>query len=160
PIDARCKFALVVASRTGPTTEFPCAFYLHDPAWLSEEQPALHYSRELLGRTGGDYLTFVEARNDDELETLQCLLANSRSLESLERSHGVVFRTEPYAFNVTTHGRLFVRAASTRRSGCLALLEGKHLHQFTDRWGEEPRYCVPPEAAGERPTAFRNASHY
>ena len=33
-IDSRFKFALVVASRGGPTSQFPCAFYLHDNKWL------------------------------------------------------------------------------------------------------------------------------
>ena len=33
-IDSRFKFALVVASRQGPTKEFRCAFYLHDDEWL------------------------------------------------------------------------------------------------------------------------------
>ena len=54
------KFALVVASRTGPTVSFPCAFYLHDDEWLFGEpgDRKLLYTLDLVRRTGGEYLEF------------------------------------------------------------------------------------------------------
>jgi hypothetical protein len=158
PIDVRCKFALVVATRGGPTTEFPCAFYLQDPACLFGRHQALRYSLESVRRTGGDYLTFLEARDPEELEVLTQLLARGRSLESLEPTHRLVFRTEPYAFNVTTHGPLFT-PASPPAAACLPLQEGKSIHQLTDRW-EAPRYAVPVDAAAGRPAALANAGFF
>jgi hypothetical protein len=156
PIDNRIKFAVVVARRGGPTTDFPCAFYLQDPACLDAGHEPLRYSLEFVRRTGGEYLTFVEARSRADLEVLTQLLARGRSLHSLEVTHGVVFRTEPYAFNVTTHGHLFTPAASPLPPGCLPLLEGKSFHQFTDAW-ERPRYAVSVDAAAGRPAALANA---
>jgi hypothetical protein len=160
PIDGRCKFALVVARRGGPTAEFPCAFYLHDPAWLSGREP-LRYSLEFVRRTGGEYLTFVEARGPGELRVLNRMLDAGRPLRDLEETHRLVFRTEPYAFNVTTHGPLFTAAPAGRTpKGYLVLQEGKGLHQYTDRWGRLPRYLVHEVAAAERPAALPNARYY
>jgi hypothetical protein len=159
PIDPRCKFALVVARRGGTTTEFPCAFYLRDPASLSEGRAPLHYSLDFVRHTGGDYLTLVEVRTPEELEALTRLLARGRPLHGLEATHGLVFRTEPYAFNVTTHGRWFRPAEDPPAADCLPLLEGKAFHQFTDGW-ERPRYAVPVEAAARRAAALPNARHF
>jgi hypothetical protein len=161
PIDSRCKFALVVAQRGGPTEEFPCAFYLHDPAWLFRRPEPLRYSREFVRRTGGEYLTFVEARGRAELQVLNRMLAAGRPLHSLEETHRLVFRTEPYAFNVTTHGRLFtVAPPGAAPPGHLPLQEGKGFHQFTDHWGPPPRYLVHETAAAARPAALSNARFY
>jgi hypothetical protein len=161
PIDSRCKFAVVVAARGGPTEEFPCAFYLRDPAWLFRRGESLRYSLEFVRRTGGDYLTFLEARGPEELAVLQRMLAGGRPLHGLEETHGLVFRTEPYAFNVTTDGLLFTAASPDGvRPGHLVLQEGKCFHQFTDRWGRPPRYLVRAEAAAGRPAALANARFY
>jgi hypothetical protein len=161
PIDSRCKFALVVAARGGPTDEFPCAFYLHDPVSLLRPREHLRYSLDFVRRTGGEYLTFVEARGRGELAVLDRMLAGGRALHRLEETHGLVFRTEPYAFNITTHGRLFTpqRTAGVL-PGHLLLQEGKCFHQFTDRWGPPPRYAIPTDAAGGRPAALPNARFY
>ncbi len=164
PIDARCKFALVVAERGGPTTDFPCAFYLDDPHQLEAGTGVLRYSLDFVRRTGGPYLTFLEPRSPAELAAADRMLPGGRTLQSLEASHGVVFRTEPYALNVTTHGRLF-RAALPTDDGeepgpSLPLQEGKYFHQFTDGWGGPPRYRVPVAAARERAAALANADFY
>jgi hypothetical protein len=171
PIDARCKFALVVAERGGVTSEFPCAFYLDDPRGLFDGSHTLRYTRDFVRRTGGPYLTFLEPRSPAELAAADRLLSGGRPLHSLEASHGVVFRTEPYAFNVTTHGCLFraprpsaveeaAPASATATGPALPLLEGKYFHQFTDRWGDPPRYRVPVAAAAGRPAALANAGFY
>jgi hypothetical protein len=160
PIDMRVKFALVVAARDGPTTEFPCAFYLRDPASLQEDPARLRYSLDFVRRTGGEYLTFLEARTSAELETLTRLVAGGRSLHSLETSHALVFRTEPCSFNVTKHGPLFSPAPDPSAEGYLPLVEGKCIHQFTDRWEKPPRYAVQVDAARRRPAALPNAGFY
>ena len=61
-IHASFKFALVVAGKPGPTTEFPCAFYLHDMDWLFGDRSGreLRYSLEFVRRTGGEYLSLLE----------------------------------------------------------------------------------------------------
>jgi hypothetical protein len=55
-IDSRFKFALVVASRTGPTATFPCAFYLHEDEWLFGDRSdrELSYTFDFIRRTGGE----------------------------------------------------------------------------------------------------------
>lgn len=64
------KFALVVASRQGPTSEFACAFYLHDDEWLFGEgrREQLVYTLDFVRRTGGEYLSLLELRTATDLE--------------------------------------------------------------------------------------------
>jgi hypothetical protein len=175
-IDSRFKFALVVTRAGRPTDSFKCRFYLHDPEWLFDQREALTYSLEFVQQAGGDYLTFPELRDSTELEAVRRLFQNGVPLSAFE-SREVVFRTEPIAFNVTTHGHLFdaipaevsargdCRTADVRDyllslTGAFVLQEGKYFNQFTDLWGSPPRYCVRLSRLSDRPQAEGNARYF
>jgi hypothetical protein len=179
-IDARFKFANVVAqsSLTG-TKAFRAAFYLHDDEWLFGERTGseeLAYQVDFVRRTGGEYLSFVELRTTDDAEALKRIVGNGRLLESLDGELHICFRTEPIAFNVTTHGELFTKRTSVLpgendirvdptfagllKTGYFVLQEGKYFNQFTDLWECSPRYVVHRSKASKRPAAISNAKWF
>jgi hypothetical protein len=70
-IDSRFKFAVVVATAGSSTTEFSCAFYLHDDEWLFADRAnrkPLTYTLEFVRRTVGDYSSLIELRSSKDLE--------------------------------------------------------------------------------------------
>src|SRR5262249_29538185 len=78
-IDSRFKFALVVAARGGPTSEFPCAFYLHDDEWLFGDHAGrepLRYTLDFVRRTGGEYLSLLELRSEKDLQAAETCFSN------------------------------------------------------------------------------------
>ena len=76
------KFAVVVASRDGPTDTFPCAFYLHDDEWLFGDRARreLSYTLDFVRRTGGEYLALPELRTQEGYSV--CRLAYSRGVRA------------------------------------------------------------------------------
>lgn len=70
PIDIRYKFATVVFRKGGQTEEFPAAFMLHDPEFLSlpDTHPErlrreVRLTRPFLERTSPGYRLFLEVKN-------------------------------------------------------------------------------------------------
>jgi hypothetical protein len=165
-IDSRFKFAVVIARKGETTHEFPCAFYIHDDEWLftSRSQLQLVYTVDFVARTGGEYLTFIEARSAEQKGVLaQCLL-QGRSLGSLFDAWGI----SPNTSELPMLGRdVFVplgqldygggdpRAPEkTQRlnlDGYAPLHEGKTFFQFDDEHGDAIRYAVRFSGLRDRP---------
>ena len=178
-IDSRFKFALIVARKGGTTADFRCAYYLHDDEWLfghRDSSRLLRYSTDFVRQTGGEYLSFAELRSAADVEALSQIVHNGRLLGDLETGSHMVFRTEPIAFNVTSHGALFTSTAKALphavdvrhgsdnsdllRSGYYVLQEGKYLNQFTDLWESCPRYSVQVQHAGQHAASIPNARYF
>src|SRR5262249_51102557 len=86
------KFALVVGSRTGPTVEFPCSFYLHDDEWLFGDRlgrAPLCYSLDFVNRTGGEYLSLLELRSGKDLEVAEVCFANGEPFDKVCERLGI-----------------------------------------------------------------------
>lgn len=157
-IDSRFKFAVVVAEKRPAATHFSCAFYRRDVDWLERLDGRLTYSREFLGRTGGDSLTFLELRSPDEQAIAERLYGQPGPLfgEHCLR-HGIVLRQE---VNMTYDAAAFVPAASCGgEPGLLPLHEGKTFHQYSDRWAR-PRYLLRPDSPLVRTDWLAAAEHY
>jgi hypothetical protein len=174
-IDSRFKFALVVASGTGPTPSFLCAFYLHDDEWLfgdTKGRLPLLYSLEFVRRTGGEYLSLMELRDGKAVETVERAFGSQVSFRSycrdtikfrmteLHMSHdahrftlssGIVEQGDPR--DPAIHSRLIGK-------GYGLLHEGKTYHQYSDRWGDRPRYVVRMDALQERPYLIDAGRYY
>jgi hypothetical protein len=147
-IDSRQKFAVVVASRPGPTTEFASGFYLHDDEWLFQESRAdreIHLSPDLVALTGGKHGIFCEARcaQDFSLAVATCGTKAADWTSYLQQT-GVAT-----AFGVELHRNPnFDRNLDLRLStaklyeACvveswkrLPVHSGKTVHNYSDEWG-------------------------
>lgn len=174
-IDSRFKFALVVARRPGPTTEFPCGFYLHDMDWLfgDRTRAELSYSFGFVKATGGRIDSFLELRNRADLEAARTCYGVKEDFEtSCERSRIRWGRD----IDLTDDAEHFiplaplVRPKSDAREpgemlrlaarGLVPMHEGKTFHQYTDLWGASPRYAVASSSLCETFRAFANASRF
>ena len=171
-IDSRFKFALVVASRIGPTVEFPCAFYLHDDQWLfgKREDQELRYSLPFVRRTGGDYLSLLEPRTSVDFQIIsEVAIKNemfgdyvvrremrlSRELHTTDDAWRFVPLDSPDISDPRNPENLRIINAE----GALVLAEGRMFNQFDDRWGVPPRYAVPVQNLHDKAT-FVLASRY
>jgi hypothetical protein len=156
-IHSSFKFALVVAARPGPTTEFRCAFYLHDDEWLfsGAVDDSLRYRFDFVQQTGGDYLNLIELRSPADLAVAATCFRNGRMFGSAARDLGIRLSQE---LNMTYDVARFTPtweliddgadprepsvASRLQETGVLILHEGKSFHQFTDCWDAPPRYLV------------------
>jgi hypothetical protein len=172
-IDSRFKFAVLVAARGGPTSNFSCAFYLHDDEWLFTEDrnpEPLNYSLEFVRRTGGDYLTFIELRTNKDFELAAALFAVSDRFGQLCDRLKIVLGRELHmtddAWRFTPNAHV-VFGGDPRRlvpgiaaDGWLVLDEGKNFWQFDDSWGDPPRYVVAVDKLRDRSLYLRRAEHF
>ena len=174
-IHSSFKFALVVAARPGPTTEFRCAFYLHDDEWLfsGAVDDALRYRFDFVQETGGDYLNLIELRSPADLAVAATCFRNGRMFGSAARDLGIRLSQE---LNMTYDVARFTPTeevlgpsedprdpACTKRLneiGYVALHEGKTFHQFDHRWEDRPRYVVALRNLIEREDLRTAARHY
>jgi len=172
-IDSRFKFALVVATAGAVTTEFVCAFYLHDDEWLfgdQHEHSPLRYSLTFVRASGDVYLSLVELRSAGEVAVVQkCFHDTDQVGTFLDRSklrfrmtelhmtHDA-YRFVPMRSRFHTDVRDAVTAVVSDR--CFVLHEGKTFWQFTDKWGDEPRYVVPFDLIGDRTDLFEVARFF
>jgi hypothetical protein len=174
-IDSRLKFATVVASRTGPTTEFPCAFYLHDDEWLFGDRGdrELRYTLDSIHRTGGAYLSFLELRSQKDLEVAEACFLNGELFGDVCNQFGIKLSQE---LNMTYDSWRFTPTAEVLPSGeaprdpdvaqCLlemgylALHEEKTFHQFTDRWEERPNYLIPLGKLHDKPEWIKASLYF
>ncbi|WP_129676536.1 hypothetical protein [Candidatus Chloroploca sp. Khr17] len=162
-IDSRFKFAPVVAARQGPTTEFPCAFYLHDDAWLFEQQrqAPLRYSLDFVRRTGGEYLSLLELRSPADAEVARICFANGVPFGQVCEQLGIRLGRELHmtddAWRFTPTSQVLPNgvdprdpevAAALREQGYLVLHEGKTFHQYTDMWEARPQYLLHTQKIG------------
>ncbi len=170
------KFALVVATRGSQTDAFSCAFYLHDDEWLFGDRTGrepLRYAIDFVRRTGGDYLTLLELRSPTDLEIAEICFKNGEPFGKVCARLGIRLGRE---LNMTDDAWRFTPtrdvlpggedprdpevAKQLLERGYLVLHEGKTFHQFTDRWGERPRYLVAPNALNDKLSVLRAVQFY
>lgn len=167
------KFAVVVAQRSADgTKEFPCGFYLHDLEWLFSEtrSPApLRIQREQVERTGGAFLTLVEARDQAFMNVLDKLYSQPLSMGQWWAEKRIVPNTSelPMLGSPTfqpagdVDPRLARGIEVAHRRKVVPLHEGKTFHQFDDLWETCPRYLVHVASLGPyRERWSRLARHY
>lgn len=156
-IDSRQKFAVVVARKPGPTTDFPCSFYVHDMDWLFGERSGreLRYSLEFVRRTGGDYLSLLELQSAADLDVAEWCFRSGAPFGSHCAAEGIVWGRD---LDLTDDAAVFVPTGSVLEGGSdprepvhaeallargyLPMHEGKTYHQFDDHWGDRPRYVI------------------
>lgn len=175
-IHSSFKFALVVASKPGPTSAVKCRFYLHDDEWLFEQAHAFTFSRDFINRTGGEYLVLLELSRAEDLAVTETCYRNGAPLGSVLAGQGSTLQTQPACLNMTLDSYRFTPTTEVLvpsedpRSpevlkrlltlGFLVLHEGKTFHQFTDCWGSRPRYLVSLGKAADRPAWLKSAQFY
>jgi len=170
------KFALVIAQAVRPTGEVSCAFYLHDDEWLFGErrdrQP-LTYKMEFVRATGGDYLSLLELRWTEDLECAEVCLANAEPFHHACTRRGIQLGRE---LNSSDDSPIFAPTADLLRPdedprcpetasailerGYLVLHEGRTFHQYTDRWEDRNRYCVPLQRIADRTSILINTRFF
>ena len=157
-IHSSFKFALVVASAGAATTEFSCAFYLHDDEWLFAERDGreiLTYNRDFVRRTGRDYLSFLELRSNKDLLVAQTCFANGEPFGAVCDRLGIRLGRE---LNMTDDSWRFTPTEEILLSGedprdpdtCarildmgyLVLHEGKTFWHYDDHWQDRARYVL------------------
>ena len=170
------KFALVVARAGGPTTEFSCAFYLHDDEWLFAERNGrerLRYTYDFVRRTGGERMTLLEIRSRKDLEVTNACFENGDLFQRVCTGVGVTLGRElnmsDDAWRFTPVDELLpagvdprepLVASELRSRGYVILQEGKAFWQFDDKWGDRTRYLIAVSSLSDRPYALRVARYY
>lgn len=165
------KVVLVVASQVTSDQPFECAFYQTDDNWLFAEKgpELLRYTKEFVRQTGGEYLSFLEIRDQDELGICRTAYMSGVPTADVLRRQQIVLRVE---LNTTKDARRFERSpigVDVRQpaehtalvdAGKLILVEGKTFWHYEDRWGEPPRYTVPLARLSDRPEFVSAARFY
>ncbi len=155
-IHASFRFALLVARRPGPTDRIRCGFYLHNLEETEQPGRTICYGRELIEATSGETLNFLELRSETDLEIVRRLFPGRPTFAEWTGVHGMSVGRE---MNITddAHRVVPIRATGGRRH---ILHEGKTIHQFTDRWGDGPRYAVPVQTIRDKPGWIAAARFY
>jgi hypothetical protein len=156
-IHSRFKFALVIASRQGPTKEFRCAFYLHDDEWLFGDrvERSLIYTSDFVNQTGGEYRSLLELRSSMDYQVARVCYDSTVLFGETCEQLGVRLSRE---LNMTDDAWRFSQTRSVLKMledprdpavagrllgyGFIVLHEGKTFWQYDDRWEELPRYLV------------------
>ena len=155
-IDSRFKFAVVIASATGPTGKFGCAFYLHDDEWLGQRgDNELIYTLDFVRRTGGQYLTLLELRSQSDFSIAGLCLQNGKLFGSVCVKLGIRLgrelhmRDDSWRFTPTQtvmpesrDPRSPVVIPGIHSDGYLLLHEGKTFWQYDDIWESRPMYLA------------------
>ncbi|MBD2694251.1 hypothetical protein [Anabaena catenula] len=157
-IDSRFKFAAIIAKRGEITTEFPCAFYLHDDEWLfdrTSKHQSLNYTLDFVQKTGGKYLSLLELRSEKDLDVAKTCFANSESFgkvcDSLNIKLGRELHMTDDAWRFTPTSEILPEGKDPRdpdvakqllEMGYIILHEGKTFWHYDDRWDDSPRYLV------------------
>ena len=96
-IDSRFKFDLIVSANGQPAPTFLSAFYLQDDEWLFgdwNDGRLLQYDNAFVHRTGGDYLTLLELRSQQDLDvSIQCF-SNSTDFRTMCEHFKIKFSQE------------------------------------------------------------------
>ena len=175
-IHSSFKFALVVTSTGGPTSEFPCAFYLHDDEWIFSEQQAgqaLRFTLDFVRLTRGEHLSLLELRSPADLELAELAFQTGHRFGEVAGHLGIHFGRE---LHMTDDSWRFVPAVDVLaspgdprepglrenllRQGYVVLYEGKSFWHFDDRWGDACRYLVPLASLGSRSEWVSALAHY
>jgi len=165
-IDSRFKFALVVAGKPGPTTEFPCAFYLHDMDWLFGDRSGreLRYSLDFVQRTGGVYLSLLELQSESDLDVAEACFRNGepfgKACELLQIRFGSECHMTNDSWRFTPAATILPNgedprdpAVATRllEQNYLYMHEGKTFRQYDDHWADPPRYLLAVTRLADKP---------
>lgn len=167
------KFAAVVAEKAeAGTRQFSCAFHLHDPAWLFSTAERLCYTFNLVRRTGGEYLSFLELRTKaDAAISMLCFERADRFGPWCERRQ-LRFAVE---LDMSKSAHRFVATASLleredprtavplsrlHAAGLAPVHEGKTFHQYEDRWDARPRYLIRLDQVAQKPGWLERARFY
>ncbi len=158
-IHSSFKFATVVAEKGTITSEFLCAFYLHDDEWLFTDRKAaaLRYDSTFVHAANPKYLALLELRNPVDAE-IATTIARS------ETRFGAFLTQQTITF-----GREFDVGAKEPwigpPSNFLPIIEGKNFHQFQDVWDTKPsaslilqRFGAPRKAWRFFRTSFRRVA--
>lgn len=176
-IHSSFKFAVIVARKGQTTTEFPCAFYLHDDEWLFNEnrtQSLLRMRFEFLQRASGEYLNLLEAESQFDLDTAFQLYAAPTSFKHFCEATRIRWRTTELH---TTHDAQKYEAVSRHladgqdprnpetTSQLIArhvspLTEGKTFWQYDDQWGPRSRFVVPHANLGAKAHFLADAMYF
>ena len=173
-IDSRFKFAVVVAAAGGITTEFLCAFYLHDDDWLfMPERTQLRYSLDFVKQTTGDYLTLLEPRSEKDLAIIKVCFANCQCFAAIAAELHMVFGRECDmaldSWRFTPSSQVVAKQQDARdpgvlrdllRAGILMLHEGKTFRQYDDQWAAAPSYLVRLEQLADKPDWCEASRYY
>jgi hypothetical protein len=177
-IDSRMKFALVVASKPGPTSRFACAFYLHDDQWLFERdkgERVLQYTPEFLVHTTGDLKNFLELRSAANVALALTMYGSRATSFGLLRAACKVFPTEELHTSkqryrtrpISELAPDFIgdpRHVATLRSllerSVLPVCKGEHFHQFDSEWGDPPSVGTTVERMRGKEARLRAAQFY
>lgn len=160
------KFALVIAGKSGPTTEFPCAFYLHDDGWLFGERTGreLRYTLSFVQKTGGEYLSLLEMKSQEDMQIARLCFDNGEPFGQLCNRLKIRFGRELHmtddAWRFTPTAQVLPGGEDPRDPkiaselldcGYFVLHEGKTFWHYEDRWAERPRYIVRLSNITNRP---------
>lgn len=151
-IDARIKFDVVTARRTGPTVELPCAFYLHNEDLLfatQSRQSEMKYSMAFIHKVGKDYLTLPECRSQLNADLLGVIYSdNTQDLGKI-----IDNRKLDISFGVELHrNKDFNNPLVPPRYGDNLILlnlmdipvfQGKSFLQYSDRGEAKVSVCSP-----------------
>lgn len=183
-IDSRFKFANIIARRGKPTTEFKCAFYLHDDEWLFGDRGnrELAYSLDFVRKTGGEYLSLLELRSRTDAEVAEVCFKNGKPFGQMCEDLGIRFGRELHmtddAWRFTPTAEVLPDGEDPRdpevakrllEMGYLVLHEGKTFWHYEDRWEDRPKILLTLEKLKNRletwvsygryyKLAFRNVS--
>jgi hypothetical protein len=171
-IHASFKFATVIAKRNEITTEFPCAFYLHDDEWLFRDRPVpkpLNYTLDFVQKTGGEYLSLLELRSHKDLDVAKTCFANGEPFGKVCARLGIRLGRELHmtddAWRFTPTSEILPKGKDPRdpdvaqqllEMGYFLLHEGKTFHQYTDKWEDRPRYVVSIRNLSDKSNWLKN----
>ena len=172
-IDGRCKFALIVARRPGPTNVIRCGFYLTDFDQIDVAGKLLDYRRELIDASGGAHSTLLELRGVDDLAITRKMFVTGQNFAAWSAARGIMLGREAHmtddAGRFTLLSSILPRNRSAadpgaadrlRRDGYLLVHEGKTIHQFADRWETPPRYVIARHRLADRPQFLTNTCYF
>jgi hypothetical protein len=115
----------------------------------------LSYKLDFIRRTGGDYLSLLELRSEQDLEVAEVCFANGEPFGLVCERLGIRLGRE---LNMTDDASRFTPTVEVllngedprdpeitkglRERGYLVLHEGKTFRQYVDRWSDRPRYLL------------------
>lgn len=176
-IHSSFKFALVVAKNNMMTDYVQCAFYLHDDEWLFiDNKYIFRYTIDFINKTSGGYYTLLELKSISDTHITTLCYDKGININVFLSSIGTTLQTQPAALNMTIDSYRFENVTSYIESnkdprdpdvhsklindGLLLLHEGKTFHQFTDLWGDKPRYLVSLKNVVDKPLWIKAARYY
>lgn len=157
-IDSRFKFALVIASKPGPTIDFPCAFYLHDDEWLFNDKRVneLNYSLSFVRATSTPFLSLVELTSTMDRGICDICYSQGEALGTVLDREGQSFSTAEINLNLDSsrlekasdYGLDLAWLAKkditfALQQQVLLLAEGKCLWHFDVLFAAAVRYVIP-----------------